>query len=355
MKIAEIAPVLESVPPRLYGGTERVVSYLTEELVRLGHDVTLFASGDSVTGAKLVPLTERALWHDPQIANTWPHQVMAFDEVLRRADEFDVLHFHTELLQFPMLGPELRRRSVTTLHYRLDDRDLVRFFDGYEDAHLVTISDSHRLPLGSRPRVTTIHHGLPADLLPFEPQPTGDYLVFVGRISPDKGVHRAIEISARAGMTLRIAAKVDAADRAFWEEVVKPMLNDNPNVEFLGQIDDDDKACLLGNATAMLFPIDWPEPFGLAMIEAMACGTPVITRPCGAAPEIVEDGVSGWLFDTTEDALEAIGRIDRLDRGEVRRAFERRFTAARMAADYVRLFERVSAEAAAPHAQRGAR
>ncbi|HHY49327.1 MAG TPA: glycosyltransferase family 4 protein [Alphaproteobacteria bacterium] len=346
MKIAEIAPVLESVPPRLYGGTERVISYLTEALVAQGHDVTLFASGDSVTRAKLVPLTERALWHDPEIANTWPHQVMAYEPVLARAHEFDVLHFHTELLQFPMLGPELRRRAVTTLHYRLDDRDLVRFFTAYDDMHLITISMSHAAWLGDRPRVTTIYHGLPPDLLPFEPRPAGDYLVFLGRTSPDKGIDRAIEIAVRAGMTLKIAAKIDAADRPFWNEVVEPMIRAHRNVEYLGEVGDADKARLLGNARALLFPIDWPEPFGLAMIEAMSCGTPVIARPCGAVPEIVENGISGFLVANVEEGVEAVGRLDTLDRRTVRRAFESRFTAADMAAAHVRLFERIAQRSA---------
>jgi glycosyltransferase involved in cell wall biosynthesis len=349
MKIAQIAPIAESVPPTLYGGTERVISWLTEELVRDGHEVTLFASGDSVTSAKLVPLRKRALRLDPEVENPYPHQIMMFEPVLALAGEFDVLHFHTELLHFPIFGA-YRRRALTTLHYRLDQSDLVQFFNAYPDMHLVTVSEHQRKPLGQRPRVSTIHHGLPQDLMALEPSPSGDYLVFLGRTSPDKGIDRAIEIATRAGLRLRIAAKIDAADRDYWNDVVEPMIRGRPDIEFLGEIGDEDKKRLLADALGLLFPIDWPEPFGLVMIEAMACGTPVIARTRGAVPEVIEHGISGFLIDTVEEAVEAVGQLHRLDRRLVRKAFERRFTAARMAADYLDVYRHIIAAAETPAA-----
>ena len=344
MRIAQIDPLAESVPPRLYGGTERVISWLTEELVRQGHEVTLFASGDSVTNAELVPCGDRALRLDPGVENPYPHEIMMFEPVLERAAEFDVLHFHTELLHFPMFHG-FRHRALTTLHYRIDQPDLVHFFNSYADMHLVTISDSHRAPIAQRQRVTTIHHGLPAGLFPFEPHPSGKYLAFLGRISPDKGVERAIEIAARAGLPLKIAAKVDIADQSYWHDVVEPLISAHRSVEYLGEVDDDKKTQLLTNALGLLFPIDWPEPFGLVMIEAMACGTPVIAWSRGSVPEVIEDGVSGHIVDTIDAAAAAVRRLPSLDRASVRQAFERRFTAERMAQDYLRVYRQIIAQA----------
>lgn len=344
MRIAQIAPIAESVPPELYGGTERVVSWLTEELVRLGHQVTLFASGDSVTRAHLVPCRERALRLDPSVKNPYPHQIMMFEPVLQRATEFDILHFHTELLHFPIFR-EFRHRSVTTLHYRIDQPDLVHFFNAYPDMHLVAISDSHCAPLGRRPRVTTIHHGLPEGHFSFAPHPAGRYLAFLGRISPDKGVDRAIEIASRAGFPLKIAAKVDIADRDYWRDVIEPMVRSSPNVEYVGEVNENEKTELLGNALGLLFPIDWPEPFGLVLIEAMACGTPIVAWPNGAVPEVIDDGVCGFLVDTIEGAVAAVAKLPDLDRAAVRAAFERRFTAERMARDYLRLYGHIASQA----------
>lgn len=343
MRIAQIAPIAESVPPERYGGTERVVSWLTEELVRQGHQVTLFASGDSVTKANLVPCRDRALRLDPSVENPYPHQIMMFEPVLQRAAGFDILHFHTELLHFPMFRA-FRHRSVTTLHYRIDQPDLVHFFNAYSDMHLVAISDSHRVPLGQRRHVTTIHHGLPMGLFSFAPHPSGRYLAFLGRISPDKGVDRAIEIASRAGLPLRIAAKVDIADRDYWRDAIEPMISANPLVEYLGEVNEAEKVAFLGNAIGLLFPINWPEPFGLVMIEAMACGTPVIAWPRGSVPEVIEDGVSGFIVDTIEGGVEAVARLPRLDRAAVRAAFERRFTAERMASEYLHLYRKIIEE-----------
>jgi glycosyltransferase involved in cell wall biosynthesis len=334
MRIAQVAPLIESVPPKLYGGTERIVSYLTEELVRQGHDVTLFASGDSTTSAELVPGSAMALRLDPSVRDALPYQVMMLEQVRRRASEFDVIHFHTDLVHFA-LARGLPARHLTTLHGRLDLPDLVPFYRAFPDVPLVSVSNDQRRPMPKVNWVGTIHHGLPRDLLPFQPAPKGGYLAFLGRISPEKRPDRAIEIAARAGLPLRIAAKVDRVDQAYWEAQIRPMLAAHRNVEYIGEIGEADKAAFLGNALALLFPIDWPEPFGLVMIEAMACGTPVIAFRRGSVPEVVEDGVSGYIVDNLEDAVEAVGRLGALDRARVRHAFERRFTAERMAADYV--------------------
>jgi glycosyltransferase involved in cell wall biosynthesis len=341
VKIAQIAPLAERVPPRLYGGTERIVSYLTEELVRQGHDVTLFASGDSVTSAELVPGCEVALRLDPTVRDSLPYHMMLLDEVRRRADEFDVLHFHIDLLHFP-LARSFAHRTVTTLHGRLDLPDLQPFHRAFPEFPLVSISNDQRRPM---PRmvnwVGTVPHGLPSNLLPFRPVPTGRYLAFLGRISPEKRPDRAIEIATRAGMPLKIAAKIDRVDQDYWRDVIEPLVRDNPLIEFVGEIDDIGKATFLGEATALLFPIDWPEPFGLVMIEAMACGTPVIAFRRGSVPEIVEEGVTGYVVDTVEAALRALDRSRRLSRFAVRQAFERRFTAERMVHDYAVIYRRL--------------
>ena len=341
MKIAQIAPLCESVPPRLYGGTERIVSYLTEELVRRGHEVTLFASGDSTTSAELVPCCRRALRLDPSGGHWLPLHLMMLEEVRRRADEFDLLHFHVDLLQFPLLR-HLLDRSLTTLHGRLDLPALDRFYAAFPEARLVSISIDQRRPLPECNWIGNVPHGLPADLLPFHQKNEG-YLAFIGRISPEKCPDQAIEIAAQAGLPLKIAAKIDPVDREYWEEVVKPMIDRSDNVEFVGEVDDAAKAVFLGNARALLFPIDWPEPFGLVTIEAMACGTPVIARRRGSMPEIVDDGVSGFIVEDAQEAVRAVERIGALSRRDVRHCFERRFTAERMAQDYLAIYRRLLA------------
>ncbi len=337
MKIAQIAPLAESVPPRLYGGTERIVSYLTEELVRQGHDVTLFASGDSQTKAKLVPVTTMALRLNPHVCDPIPHHMILLEEVRRRADQFDALHFHIDLLHMPFAQEHLDR-AVTTLHGRLDLPDLVPFYRAFPDHRLVSISDHQRLPMPPVNWAGTVYHGLPADLLPPRLEGGDGYLAFLGRISPEKRPDRAIRIAARAGMPLRIAAKIDNVDRQYWEQDIAPLLEKHPNVTFIGEINEAQKADFLGRASALLFPIDWPEPFGLVMIEAMACATPVIAFRCGSVSEVIEHGVSGFMVDSEDEAVAAVRTIRDLDRAAVRAAFDARFTAERMAADYVALY-----------------
>jgi glycosyltransferase involved in cell wall biosynthesis len=340
MKIAQVAPLHESVPPRLYGGTERVVSFLTEELVRDGHEVTLFASGDSRTGARLVPGCAQALrlggCRDPVASH-----VCMVEEVFRRAADFDVVHFHIDHLHLPLVTRE-PIPHVTTLHGRLDLPDHAAVFDAFPDAPVVSISEAQRTPLPRANWMGTVHHGLPDDLLTFHPHSQG-YLAFLGRISPEKGLDSAIEIARAAGYPLKIAAKVDNADRAYFATEIEHLLSD-PSIEFLGEVGDDGKNGLLGGAAGLLFPIDWPEPFGLVMIEAMACGTPVIAFPRGSVPEVMRDGVSGFLVDNVRDAVGAVERLPDLDRRACRMYFEERFSARRMARDYVRIFEDVIAK-----------
>lgn len=336
MKIAQIAPLAESVPPKLYGGTERVVSYLTEELVRLGHDVTLFASGDSQTSARLVACSAHALRLDPRVRDPLPHLLVMLERVRARAHEFDVLHFHVEHLHLPLFRP-LARKTVSTLHGRVDSPDLVPLYREFHDMPLVSISDAQRRALPGARWVATVHHGLPESVCPFNPAPRGQYLAFLGRVSPEKGIERAIEIARRSGRRLRIAAKIDNVDQAYWKSRVAPLLAD-PLVEYVGEVDESTKPAFLGNAIALLFPIDWPEPFGLAMIEAMSCGTPVIAWRNGSVPEIVEHGVTGLVVDSIEQAVAAVDAAARLDRNEVRLCCEERFSAARMARDYLAVY-----------------
>jgi glycosyltransferase involved in cell wall biosynthesis len=339
MKIAQIAPLIESVPPRLYGGTERIVSYLTEELVLEGHEVTLFASADSRTSARLVPCADRALRLNPAVKDPLPHHLLMLEEVRQRVDEFDVLHFHIDMLQMPLVR-DLGVPSITTLHGRQDLPDLRPFYEVFDEVPLVSISSDQRRPLPFANWMATVYHGLPRKLLA-PGRGNGGYLAFLGRISPEKRPDRAIEIAARTGMPLKIAAKVDQADLAFWEQTIEPMVGAHPNVEFIGEINERQKAEFLGEALAVLFPIDWPEPFGLVMIEAMACGTPVIAFRCGSVPEIVDHGVSGLIVDTVDAAIEAVQIIDEPDRAAVRQCFERRFSAERMARDYVAVYRRL--------------
>jgi glycosyltransferase involved in cell wall biosynthesis len=335
MKIAQIAPLIESVPPRLYGGTERIVSYLSDELVALGHQVTLFASGDSITAAALVPCVRQALRLDASVRDTIPYYMLMLDRVRRMADDFDVLHFHIDQFHFPLFRP-IAGRTVTTLHGRQDLPDLLPLYQGFDDMPLVSISNDQRRPIPDANFAATIYHGLPADL--HRPASTpGDYVAFLGRISPEKRPDRAILIARALGIKLKIAAKVDRADEAYFRTQIEPLL-DGPGVEFIGEINEYQKTRFLGEARALLFPVDWPEPFGLSMIEAMACGTPVLAFRCGSVPEIIEDGVTGFMVDNIEDAIAALPRVMALDRKKVRQRFERRFSATRMANDYVRVY-----------------
>jgi glycosyltransferase involved in cell wall biosynthesis len=340
VKIAQIAPITEAVPPRLYGGTERIVSYLTEELVRLGHDVTLFAAGDSQTNAKLAPCCPRALRLDPSVRDAVPHMLLMLEDIRQRADEFDVLHFHVDLFHFPIFR-EIAARTVTTLHGRLDLPDLQPFYRRYPEFPLVCISHDQRRPLPAVNRVRTVYHGLPPDLLRFSTHGGEGYLAFLGRISPEKRPDRAIEIARRAGRRIKIAAKVDAVDREYFERYILALLDD-PMVEYVGEIGEAEKSAFLGNAQALLFPIDWPEPFGLVMIEAMACGTPVIAFAQGSVPEVMEQGVTGFMVDDIDGAVAAVKRLPELDRRNIRRRFEERFCVTRMANDYLDIYKSVA-------------
>jgi glycosyltransferase involved in cell wall biosynthesis len=340
MRIAQVAPLYESVPPKLYGGTERVVSYLTEELVRNGHDVTLFASGDSETSARLVAACPRALWRDAASRETLPHHVRQLELVFRDAYRFDAIHFHGDYLHLPLL----RRQpiaSVTTLHGLLHPPDLAPLFEEYAEVPLVSISDAQRRPIPSANWQATIHHGLPRDLHTFRERADG-YLAFLGRTSPEKGLPRAIEIARRAGRKLLIAARVYAEERSYFEQTIAPLLRESPGAEFIGEVGGREKDAFLGGADALLFPIDWSEPFGLVMIEALACGTPVIGWRNGSVPEVIEDGVTGFVVDDVEQAVGAVERVGALSRHACRRAFETRFDAARMTRDYLDVYRRVA-------------
>ena len=354
MKIAQIAPLAESCPPRLYGGTEGIVSYLTEEFVRRGHEVTLFASGDSCTAARLERSCEVALRLDPRIKDPIPQHIVMLDKVRARAPEFDVLHFHVDVLHYPFLHSFVDK-TLTTLHGRLDLAELKALYSTYRHAPLVSISNNQRVPMPPVNWVGNVYHGLPRGLLPFTAEPREGYLAFLGRISPEKRPDRAIEIATRAGVNLRMAAKVDRVDQAYWDEVVKPLVDSHPNVEFVGEINERQKAKFIGEASALIFPIDWPEPFGLVMIEAMACGTPVIAFRSGSTPEVVDDGVTGFLVDDVEAAAAAVARVTKLNRAKVRARFDKRFAIERVAEDYLNIyaalpgFRRVRRRIAAPH------
>jgi glycosyltransferase involved in cell wall biosynthesis len=337
MRIAQVAPLIEAVPPQFYGGTERVVSYLTEELVRMGHEVTLFASGDSRTAARLVAGVPKAL-RLAGIHAAEPYHLLLADQVLERAPEFDVVHFHLDYLHLP-LARRASVAAVTTMHGRLDLPEVEAVFRRFDDAPIVSISDAQREPLPVANWVATVHHGLPRDLHGFRPRP-GDYLAFLGRISPEKGIDAAVEIARRAGVRLRIAAKVDRADREYFEGRIAKLLA-QPEVEYVGEIGDADKGEFLGNAIGLLFPVDWPEPFGLVMIEAMACGTPVIAFRRGSVPEVIDDGVTGFVVDDVPSAVGAVRRLGSIDRRHCRDEFERRFSAERMARDYLAVYARL--------------
>ena len=348
MRIAQVAPLYESVPPKLYGGTERVVSWLTEELVRLGHDVTLFASGDSETEARLVPACDRALWRDPNCRETLPHHVRLMELVFREAPKFDVIHFHCDYMHFPLL----RRQAtpgVTTLHGRVHPHDLQPLFDEYGETPLVSISDSQRWPLPGANWQGTVYHGLPRELHTFQPR-ADDYLLFVGRISPEKRLDRAIEIARRTGRQLKVAAKIYDEERDYYKHSIEPLLRESKSfVEFIGEVGGEEKNELMGNAYALLFPIDWPEPFGLVMIESLACGTPVVGWNSGSVPEVIADGDTGFVVETIEEAVKAVGHVARLSRHACRRAFERRFDVTSMARNYVEVYSRLIHNAGRSH------
>jgi glycosyltransferase involved in cell wall biosynthesis len=338
MKIAQIAPLMESIPPRLYGGSERVASFLTEELVAQGHDVTLFASGQSITAAKLVRCCEEPLRLSATVKDVIPYYMIMLDKVRSMASEFDILHFHIDQFHFPVFR-DIAHRTVTTLHGRQDLPDLRNLYRAFPDMPLVSISNAQRTPVSDANFVATVYHGVPRGLtLTLEPR--GGYLAFLGRISPEKRADRAIAIARAAGLPLKIAAKVDRVDERYFHAQIEPLLR-QPGVEFIGEIDDRHKNAFLGEARALLFPIDWPEPFGLSMIEAMACGTPVLAFGHGAVPEVIDEGITGSIVHSLEEAISRLGRVLSLDRAQVRRRFEERFTVARMARDYVAVYERL--------------
>ena len=352
MRIAQVAPLMESIPPRLYGGTERIASFLTEELVAQGHDVTLFASGQSITAARLVACCAQPLRLNSAVRDVIPYYMMMLDKVRSMAGEFDILHFHIDQFHFPIFHDQARR-TITTLHGRQDLPDLKHLYAGFPEMPLVSISNAQRAPVPKANFASTIYHGLPRGLLTATLQPKGGYLAFIGRISPEKGIDRAIAIARSVGLPLRIAAKIDRVDEAYFRSEIEPLLQ-GPGVEYIGEIDDRHKSKFLGEARALLFPIAWPEPFGLAMIEAMACGTPVLAFRNGAVSEVIDEGVTGYVIDDMNDAVPALARVLDLDRGRVRRRFEERFSVSRMARDYVRVYEQLIGEPDVPAAERAA-
>lgn len=339
MKIAQVASLIESIPPKRYGGAERIVSYLTEELVAQGHDVTLFASEQSVTAARLVACCRQPLRQDPRVRDVIPYYMIMLDKVHRMAAAFDIIHVHFDQFHFPVLYAH-GQRTLTTLHGRQDLPDLQLLYRAFPGMPLVSVSDAQRAPIPCANFQATVQHGLPLDLLKPIPNPRRNYLAFLGRISPEKGVDRAVAIARAANLPLKIAAKVDRLDESYFHSAIAPLLEPR-RVEFVGEIDEVTKERFLGDALALLFPIDWPEPFGLVIIEAMACGTPVIAFDKGAVREIIDEGVTGHVVQTIPDAIEALGRMPAFDRTRVRQRFEERFSASRMAADYVRVYQQL--------------
>lgn len=341
MRIAQISPLVESVPPILYGGTERVVSYLTEELIRQGQSVTLFASGDSITSANLVSPCETALRFDQACQDPLAYITLMLDDVFQSVSDFDIMHFHLDYVHLPLWRRQ-QCPAVTTLHGRLDLEQLVPIYKRFAEMPLVSISIAQRAPLAWANWKANVYHGLPLDL--YQPHyEVGKYLAYLGRIAPEKRPDLAIEIAVRSGMPLKIAAKVDRVDRAYFEQQIKPRLA-HPSIEYVGELTDTEKERFLGEAYALLFPIDWPEPFGLVMIEAMACATPVVAFRRGSVPEIIDHGTTGYIVDSCEQALTALQEIPQLNRREIRRYFEKRFSAERMALEYVSLYEQLEAE-----------
>jgi glycosyltransferase involved in cell wall biosynthesis len=345
MHIAQVAPLTEAIPPKLYGGTERVVSWLTEELIALGHDVTLFASGDSVTSARLEAPWPRALRLDGAVRDPNALHMTMLERVYQRAGDFDLLHCHLDYYPFSLFSRQ-PTPFVTTLHGRLDLPEHQPVFDTFSSIPVVSISNAQRRPVPQANWIRTVHHGLPVKLL--EPKPVKpSYFAFLGRIAPEKRVDRAIRIAQHCGVKLKVAAKIDKADEDYYEEQIAPLIKSR-NTEFVGEINDEDKAEFLSGAIALLFPIDWPEPFGLVMIEALACGTPVIAFNRGSVPEIIEDGLTGFIVEDINGAIGAVDRLDHLSRAKIRRRFEERFTARRMAQDYLRVYRSLT-DTAAPH------
>lgn len=338
MKIAQVSPVFESVPPRGYGGTERVISYLTEELVRQGHEVTLFATGDSHTDARLVPIAPHSIRAQPGRPDWMAYQSISMDLVCAMAHEFDLIHFHTDYLHFPLLR-NLPTPHVTTLHGRLDLPELPPLYEHFKDVPLVSISESQRAPLPFANWVGTVHHGLPEDLFSLNEKP-GDYFAFVGRVSPEKRLDRAIEIAERCNRLLVVAAKIDKMDESYFEQELRHLFH-KPWVRYIGEANQAEKRELLENAHALLFPVDWPEPFGLVMIESISCGTPVVAWRNGAIPEVLDDGVTGFVVSDQDEAVRAAMRIHEIDRRGCRENFEQRFTATRMANDYLRIYQQL--------------
>lgn len=335
LRIAQIAPLYESLPPKLYGGTERIVHYLTEELVRQGHDVTLFASGDSITTAKLIACVDEGLRLKQNCKDPLAYHIIQMQKLNTRVHEFDILHFHTDYLHFPF-SSALKIPSVTTLHGRLDIPELQDVYNIFPYQNLISISQNQRLPIPQGNFIKTVYHGLPENLH-HQGDGEGGYLAFLGRISPEKGVERAIEIALATNTKLKIAAKIDKADFAYYENNIKFLL-DHPLIEYIGEINEQQKTTFLGKAEALLFPIDWPEPFGLVMIEAMACGTPVIAFHNGSVPEIMENNVTGFVVNSVTEAIDAVSQLKYLSRAGIRRVFERRFTVAHMAENYVNVY-----------------
>lgn len=336
MKIAQISPLYESVPPKLYGGTERIVSFLTEELIRQGHEVTLFASGDSITNARHIPCCDKALRLNKDCLDQLAPHIVQLEIVQQRLFEFDLIHYHIDPIHFP-LARRARTPHITTLHGRMDIPDYKTLFREFSEIPLVSISNSQRRPLCRANWVGTVYHGLPEYLYRFR-ENEGKYLAFLGRISPEKGVDSAIEIAKRAGIPLKIAAKIGKQDEAFFEREIKPLL-DHPLIQFIGEIDEHEKNNFLGNALATLFPIKWPEPFGLVMIESMACGTPVIAYEQGSVPEIIDEYLTGFVVNSVEEALKALNQLHKVDRKKCRATFEKRFSVKRMAQNYVSIYE----------------
>jgi glycosyltransferase involved in cell wall biosynthesis len=346
MKIAQIPPLYEAVPPRLYGGTERVVAHLCDALVELGHEVTLFSSAEAQTKAELVVVRDQAIRLDPApLKSDLAAHLSMLAQVREQQDRFDILHFHVDMTHFPFFE-DVAERTLTTLHGRLDLKDLPQVYRRWQRYPLVSISDSQRVFLPFANWAGTVHHGMPERLYRFSPEPQG-YLAFLGRISPEKRPDRAIRIATQLGIPLKIAAKVDPVDAPYFRETIQPLL-DHPLVDYVGEISDAEKSAFLGGARGLLFPIDWPEPFGLVLIEAMGCGTPVIAFDCGSTSEVVEPGVTGFIVRSEEEAMAAVGRLSELDRREVRRRFDRRFSAVAMARGYLDLYAAQLAKA--PHA-----
>ena len=336
MKIAQVAPLLESVPPRFYGGTERVVSYLTEELVKQGHEVTLFASGDSITSAKLQPVVDKAIRLNPNHPDPTAYHILMLEELSKCACEFDIIHYHIDVIHF-LMSRNLLTPHITTMHGRLDIPDLQTIFKSFTDIPLISISDNQRLPLPYVNWLATVYNGVPMENYTFQKHP-GSYLAFLGRISPEKGIEQAIEIAITSGMKLKIAAKIDDSDEQYYQTTIKPLLK-HPLVEYIGEINEHEKDDFLGNAYAVLFPIQWPEPFGLVMIESMACGTPVIAFKRGSVPEVMVHGETGFIVNSVAQAIDAIEQIDTISRECCRHVFENRFSSKQMANGYLKAYQ----------------